>query len=78
MLKTKFNSWRWLGFFLAFVGAYVLGSAQTNSQWLGWFICCLSCIIWIFMALKDKDVPRAMMEIMYLFLGIRAIYYWYV
>tara|TARA_X000000950_G_scaffold261825_1_gene332433 strand:+ start:329 stop:565 length:237 start_codon:yes stop_codon:yes gene_type:complete len=77
MLNIKFDIWRWLGFFLAFIGAYILGNAEISSQWLGWLICCFSCIIWIFMAIKDKDTPRTLMEIMYLLLGMRAIYHWY-
>ena len=27
--------WRWLGFTLAVVGAYILGNADVLSQWLG-------------------------------------------
>tara|TARA_B100001093_G_C26375672_1_gene820683 strand:- start:376 stop:615 length:240 start_codon:yes stop_codon:yes gene_type:complete len=77
MIRTILhNKWRWFGFILALIGAYILGDAEISSQWLGWTICCLSCIIWIVMGIKDKDLPRTLMEIMYLILGIRAIYYW--
>ena len=31
--------WRWLGFILAVVGAYILGNADVLKKWLGWTIC---------------------------------------
>ncbi len=77
MIKfNKIDIWRWLGFFLAAYGAYILGNAKISSQWVGWTICCFSCVIWIFMGIKDKDIPRTLMEVMYLILGIRAILSW--
>ena len=68
--------WRWLGFILAVVGAYILGNADVLSQWLGWAICSVSCFIWIIMGIKDRDIPRTLMEIMYFIIGIRAIINW--
>ena len=68
--------WRWLGFILAVVGAYILGNADVLSQWLGWTICSVSCFICIIMGIKDRDVPRTLMEIMYFIIGIRAIINW--
>tara|TARA_B100001989_G_C24084667_1_gene244116 strand:+ start:117 stop:389 length:273 start_codon:yes stop_codon:yes gene_type:complete len=68
--------WRWLGFVLAVVGAYILGNADVSSQWFGWTICTLSCFIWIIMGIKDRDIPRTLMEVMYLIIGIRAILNW--
>ena len=76
MRKKKIDYWRWLGFLLAVIGAIILGNANINSQWLGWTICCLSCMIWISMGIKDKDVPRTLMEVMYFFLGLRATVSW--
>ena len=64
------------GFFLAVAGAIILGNADIYSQWLGWTICTLSCLIWIAMGIKDRDVPRTLMEVMYFFIGIRAIINW--
>jgi drug/metabolite transporter (DMT)-like permease len=76
-IETKNNDyWRWLGFLLAVFGAYVLGNAEVNSQWLGWSICTVSCLIWIFMGIKDRDIPRTLMEIMYFIIGLRAIVNW--
>ena len=67
---------RWLGFILAFIGAFVLSNANPDTQWLGWGIATISCSIWIYMGIKDKDTPRALMELMYLLLALRAIYNW--
>ena len=69
--------WRWIGFFLAVLGAYILGTAKIDSQWIGWTICSLSCINWIFKAVTDKDLPRTLMEVMYLVLAIRGIIEWF-
>ena len=81
MIKKKLNFkkidyWRWFGFFLAVAGAIILGNADIYSQWLGWTICTLSCLIWIAMGIKDRDIPRTLMEVMYFFIGIRAIINW--
>ena len=70
------DGWRWLGFLLAMIGAFVLSNANPNTQWIGWAIATLSRSIWIYMGLKDKDIPRALMEFMYLCLALRAIYNW--
>ena len=60
------DGWRWLGFILAMVSAFLLSSGQSEIQWIGWAVACFSCSIWIRMGMKDKDTPRALMELMYL------------
>ena len=72
----KIDGWRWLGFLLAMIGAFILSNADVSTQWLGWGICTVSCFIWIIMGIKDKDIPRTLMEIMYFIIGARAIYNW--
>ena len=72
----RLDGMRWLGFVLAMAGAYILSNANPDTQWIGWAIATLSCSIWIYMGVKDKDIPRALMELMYLFLALRAIYNW--
>jgi len=70
------DGWRWLGFVLAMVGAFILSGGNAKLQWIGWAVACLSCKIWIWMGIKDKDVPRALMELFYLLLAIRGIFNW--
>ena len=67
---------RWLGFILAMIAAFVFSNANPDTQWIGWGIETISCSIWIYMGIKDKDTPRALMELMYLLLALRAIYNW--
>ena len=43
---------------------------------IGWIICSFSCLIWIIMGIKDKDIPRTLMEVMYFVIGIRATINW--
>ena len=74
----KIDGWRWLGFVCAMISAFILSNAYVNTQWLGGGIATLSCSIWIYMGIKDKDIPRALMELMYLLLAIRAIWNWLV
>ena len=74
----KIDGWRWLGFVLAMVGAFILSGGDPDVQWMGWLIACFSCAIWIYMGIKDRDVPRALMELFYLLLAIRGIYNWIV
>jgi len=72
------DGWRWIGFILAIVAAFILSNADVETQWLGWTIASISCTIWIYMAVKDGDTPRGLMELMYLLLGLRAIWNWVV
>ena len=72
----RIDGWRWLGFLLAMIGAFILSNADVHTQWMGWGVATLSCSIWIYMGLKDKDIPRALMELMYLVLSMRATYNW--
>ena len=55
---------------------FVLSNADVDTQWMGWAIACISCSMWIRFAIKDKDIPRALMELMYLCLAIRGIFNW--
>tara|TARA_B100001057_G_C22165304_1_gene687268 strand:+ start:10 stop:258 length:249 start_codon:yes stop_codon:yes gene_type:complete len=72
----KINGWRWLGFVLAMIGAFILSSGDPTTQWMGWAVAIFSCSIWIYMGIKDKDTPRALMELMYMLLALRGIWNW--
>ena len=70
------NGWRWLGFFIAMASVSILSSANISTQWVGWSLSVMACIMWVYFGLKDKDWPRALMELMYLILSMRAVYTW--
>lgn len=71
------DGWRWIGFFGAMASAFVLTGGEPVDQMLGWALAAGSCTIWVYMGFKDKDIPRALMEIMYFVLAIRGIYNWW-
>ena len=58
------NGMRWLGFILAMLSAYLLSGGQVEYQYIGWGVARFSCSIWLYMGYKDKDIPRALMELM--------------
>ena len=70
------NGWRWLGFFIAMASVSILSSANISTQWVGWSLSVMGCVMWVYFGLKDKDWPRALMELMYLILSMRAVYNW--
>ena len=70
------NGWRWLGFFIAMASVSILSSANISTQWVGWSLSVMACIMWVYFGLKDKDWPRALMELLYLILSMRAVYNW--
>ena len=70
------NGWRWLGFFIAMASVSILSSANISTQWVGWSLSVMACIMWVYFGLKDKDWPRALMELMYLILSMTAVYNW--
>jgi hypothetical protein len=73
----KLDGFRWLGFILAMISAFILSSGNEELQWLGWGVALFSCSIWVYMGYKDKDIPRALMELMYLCLAIRGVWNWF-
>ena len=70
------NGYRWIGFFLAMASVWILSSANVSTQWVGWTLSCISCSIWVYFGIKDKDIPRALMELSYLILSMRAVFNW--
>ena len=70
------NGWRWLGFFIAMASVSILSYANISTQWVGWSLSVVACVMWVYFGLKDRDWPRALMELMYLILSMRAVYNW--
>ena len=70
------NGWRWLGFILAMISAFLLSGGNPSVQWIGWAVATVSCSMQIYFGIKDGDTPRALMEGMYLLLAVRGVYNW--
>jgi len=70
------NKDRWIGFALAVTSVFILSAANISTQWLGWSLSVLSCVMWVYFGYKDKDWPRMLMECMYLILSLRAVLNW--
>ena len=47
------NGWRWLGFFIAMASVSILSSANISTQWVGWSLSVMACIMWVYFGLKD-------------------------
>ena len=45
-------------------------------QAIGWGSACLSALFWVIMGVRDKDIPRTLMELVYMILALRAIINW--
>ena len=70
------NKFRWLGLILAVTSVAILSSANISNQWVGWSLSVASCIMWVWFGYKDKYWPRMIMELMYMFLSLRAVFNW--
>ena len=79
-MKKRFyhikNKDRWLGLAIAVSSVYVLSEANIATQWIGWLLSVIACFMWVWFGYRDKDYPRALMELMYLILSMRAMYNW--
>ena len=70
------NKARWLGFILAGVSVFILSSANISTQWVGWSLSVVACVMLVYFGYKDKDWPRMLMETMYMVLSLRAVFNW--
>ena len=79
-MKKRFyhikNKDRWLGLAIAVSSVYILSEANVATQWIGWLLSVSACLMWVWLGYRDKDYPRALMELMYLILSMRAMYNW--
>ena len=76
MIRFWQNKGRWLGLGIAVASVYILSEANVSTQWIGWFLSVIACFMWVYFGWRDKDYPRALMELMYLILSMRAMYNW--
>ena len=70
------NKDRWIGLAIAVSSVFILSEANVDTQWLGWFLSIIACMMWVWFGYRDKDYPRALMELMYLLLSMRAMFNW--
>ena len=80
IILFELTNFRWLGFFLAMLGVYLLSDGDyfgnPMGQAIGWGSACLSALFWVIMGVRDKDIPRTLMELVYMILALRAIINW--
>ena len=80
IILFELTNFRWLGFFLAMLGVYLLSDGDYFGnpmvQAIGWGSACLSALFWVIMGVRDKDIPRTLMELVYMILALRAIINW--
>ena len=43
---------------------------------LGLGLASISCGFWVYIGMKDRDIPRTLMELVYFVLAIRAVFNW--
>ena len=71
---------RWWGFAIAMASIFILSDARwfynNVAQMIGWSLASISCGFWVYIGMKDKDIPRTLMELMYFVLALRAVYNW--
>jgi hypothetical protein len=76
----ELSNYRWIGFFIAMISIYILsdGDYFGNSiiQSIGWGSACLSTAFWVFIGMRDGDIPRTLMELVYFGLSVRAVVNW--
>ena len=63
IILFELTNFRWLGFFLAMLGVYLLSDGDYFGnpmvQAIGWGSACLSALFWVIMGVRDKDIPTA-------------------
>ena len=68
---------RWIAFFITIIGTYILTGNNVNLQWVGWTVCSMSTLIWVYCAYVEDDTPRTLMELMYMILCLKGVISWY-
>ena len=71
---------RWWGFAIAMASIFILSDARwfynSIAQMIGWGLASISCGFWVYIGMKDKDIPRTLMELVYFILAVRAVFNW--
>ena len=68
---------RWFAFALTLFGTWLLTSTNISFFSLGWGISAIATAMWFYFGLKDRDMPRALMELFFVILCIRGVINFY-
>ena len=68
---------RWFALILCLVGTWLLTNTNISLFSLGWAISAISTVMWCYFGWKDRDIPRAIMELCFVILCIRGVINFY-
>ena len=68
---------RWIALFFCLGGTWLLTNTDIRYFSLGWAISGLATIMWCYFGIRDKDLPRALMELFFVILCIRGVINFY-
>tara|TARA_Y100001970_G_C14234689_1_gene861031 strand:+ start:1003 stop:1215 length:213 start_codon:yes stop_codon:yes gene_type:complete len=68
---------RWIAFATTMLGTWLLTNTNISLFSLGWGISGLSTLAWAYFGFKDRDYPRALMEVCFVLLCIRGVINFY-
>ncbi len=68
---------RWIALFLCLLGTWLLTNKDIEYFSLGWAISGISTLMWCWFGIRDKDLPRALMEFFFVILCIRGVINFY-
>ena len=68
---------RWFALALCLVGTWLLTNTNISLFSVGWTLSGLSTVMWCYFGIRDKDLPRALMEMFFVILCIRGVINFY-
>ena len=68
---------RWIAFAMTMLGTFLLTNTNINLFSLGWGLSGISTMMWTYFGLRDRDLPRALMELCFVILCIRGVINFY-
>ena len=68
---------RWIALALCLLGTWLLTNKDIEYFSLGWAISGISTLMWCWFGIRDKDLPRALMEFFFVILCIRGVINFY-
>ena len=68
---------RWIALILCLIGTWLLTNTNISLFSVGWTLSGLSTVMWCYIGIRDKDLPRALMEMFFVILCIRGVINFY-